>query len=77
VFFRLGEAVLELVGPPTPGGDGPARFWGLALNVSDLEQTAGLLGPRLRPVKPAVQPGRFIATLDRAAGSTVELAFMD
>ena len=76
VFFRLGEVVLELVGPPEPAGDGPARFYGLAFQVSDLESTAAVLGPRLRPVKAAVQPGRFIATLDRAAGSTVDMAFM-
>ena len=76
VFFRLGEVILELVGPPEPSGDGPARFYGLAFNVSDLEETAAFLGPRLRPLKAAVQPGRFIATLDRSAGSTVDMAFM-
>ena len=76
VFFRLGEAVLELVGPPDPAGDGPAQFWGVAFQVSDLETTAGFLGPRLRSVRAAVQPGRSIATLDRAAGSTVDMAFM-
>ncbi|HET6811535.1 MAG TPA: VOC family protein [Acidimicrobiales bacterium] len=76
VFFRLGEVILELVGPPEPAGDGPARFYGLAFQVSDLEATAAVLGPRLRPVQPAVQPGRFIATLDRSAGSTVDMAFM-
>ena len=76
VFFRLGEAILELVGPPDPAGDGPARFYGLAFQVADLDATAAALGPRLRAVKAAVQPGRFIATLDRAAGSTVDMAFM-
>ena len=76
VFFRLGEVILELVGSPETTGDGPARFFGLAFNVSDLEATASFLGPRLRPVRPAVQPGRFIATLDRAAGSSVDIAFM-
>ena len=76
VFFRLGEVILELVGPPEPAGDGPARFFGLAFQVSDLDATSGVLGSRLRAVKAAVQPGRFIATLDRAAGSTVDMAFM-
>ncbi|HEV2368676.1 MAG TPA: VOC family protein [Acidimicrobiales bacterium] len=76
VFFRLGEVILELVGPPEPSGDGPARLWGLAFLVSDLEQTAAYLGPRLRPARAAVQPGRFIATLDRSAGSAVDIAFM-
>lgn len=79
VFFRLGEAILELVGPPSPpeGGDpGPARFWGLAFTVSDLDLTGSVLGERLRPAKAAVQPGRLIASLDRGAGSSVEMAFM-
>ena len=76
VFFRLGEAILELVGPPEAAGDGPARFWGLAFKVSDMDTTAGALGERLRDIKSAVQPGRFIASLDRAAGSSIPIAFM-
>src|SRR5439155_21350827 len=38
-FFRLGEVILEVVGPPSPGpGDaGPARFWGLVCVVADLD----------------------------------------
>lgn len=76
VFFRLGEVILELVGSPDAAGDGPARFYGLAFNVADLEDTVAFLGDRLRPVRAAVQPGRFIATLDRAAGSSVDMAFM-
>ena len=79
VFFRLGPVILELVGPPTApeaATDAPARLWGLAFVVSDLDVTAGRLGERLRPVKAAVQAGRFIATLDRAAGSSVDIAFM-
>ena len=75
-FFKLGEVVLEVVGPPQPAGDGPARFMGLAWTVADLDQTAAVLGDRLHPAKAAVQPGRRIATLDRAAGSTVPMAFM-
>ena len=30
-FFRLDEVILELIGPAEPAGDGPARFFGLAL----------------------------------------------
>ncbi len=63
-FRRLGPAILEVVEalqmPP-----GTARFWGLTLIASDLDQLAGLLGDRLRAPKDAVQPGRRIATLDR------------
>jgi hypothetical protein len=76
VFFRLGDPVLEVVGPPEPSGDGPARFFGLALTVADLDGTATALGDHLGEVKDAVQPGRRIATLRRSAGCTTALAFM-
>lgn len=75
-FFKLGAVVLEVVGSTRPSGDGPARFWGLAFTVEDLDHTAKYLGDRLRPTKDAVQPGRRIATLDRDAGSSVAIAFM-
>lgn len=75
-FFRLGRPILEVVGPAEPSGDGPSRFYGITFTVADLDVTASFLGDRLRPVKDAVQPGRRIATLDRAAGSSVPLAFM-
>ena len=75
-FFRLGETIAEIVGSPTGSSPGPARFYGLAFTVADLDATATFLGDRLRPAKEAVQPGRRIATLDRAVGSSVPLAFM-
>jgi hypothetical protein len=68
--------ILEVVGPPQPTEDGPARFFGLAWTVADLDATAAYLGDRLHPAKEAVQKGRRIATLDRTAGSTVAHAFM-
>jgi hypothetical protein len=76
VFFRLGDPVLEVVGAPEPSGDGPARFFGLALTVADLDATATALGDHLGEVKDAVQPARRIATLRRSAGCTTALAFM-
>ena len=76
-FFKLGEVILELVGPTVPQGSGPPRFFGLAWTVRDLDATAAFLGERLRRAKDAVQPGRRIATLDRdLGGSTVSMAFM-
>lgn len=75
-FFRIGETVAEVVGSATDASPGPATIFGLAFTVADLEATSALLGDRLRPAKTAVQPGRWIATLDTAAGSTVPLAFM-
>lgn len=75
-FFRLGEVILEVVGPDVAKDDGPSRFFGLALTVADLDATAAYLGDRLHAAKEAVQPGRRIATLDKAAGSSVAIAFM-
>jgi len=75
-FRRLGPAILELVelhGEPP----GPASFWGLTFIVEDLDALAARLGDRLKPIKAAVQPGRRIATLDRAAGLSTNVAFMD
>jgi hypothetical protein len=78
-FFKLGPIVLEVVGSPEPVPEyagRPAGFFGLAFTVEDLDATAAYLGERLHPTKDAVQPGRRIATLDRAAGSTMAMAFM-
>jgi hypothetical protein len=75
-FFRLGRPILELIGPATGAGSEPARFYGIAFTVDDLDATAALLGDRLGRVKDAVQPGRRIATLRREAGAGIPLAFM-
>jgi hypothetical protein len=63
VFFRAGEVILELIGDPAGDGDGPAGFYGLAFTVADLDATKQYLGDHLGTPKPAVQPGRRIATL--------------
>jgi hypothetical protein len=71
-FRRLGPVILELVeareAPP-----GPARFWGLVVTVEDLRAVAAHTGA----VKPAVQPGRHIATVRRECGLSLAVAFMD
>jgi Glyoxalase-like domain len=80
-FFRLGETILEVIQAP-PGSREerdpgvPARFWGLAFSVSDLESTAAHLGDRLGEPRDAVQPGRRIATLRREVGLGPAVAFM-
>ncbi len=80
VFFRGGEVVIELVGPPEPAsGDAAAttRFFGLAITVADLDATARLLGGRLGRIKDAVQEERRIATLRHAdVGISTAIAFM-
>ena len=75
-FRRLGPAILELVEVPK-APPGPATFWGLVVIVSDLIALAERLGERLGPIRPAVQPGRRIATLRPSAGLTEAVAFMD
>lgn len=76
-FFRLGEVVVELVGPAEPAGEGPARFWGLAFTVADIDAAAAELGDRVSTPKAAVQPGRRIATLrGEPIGVSVPVAFM-
>lgn len=78
-FFRLGEAILEVIeappGSPVPP-EAPARLWGLAFLVESLEETAALLGDRLGEPRDAVQPGRRIATLRKEAGLSFGCAFM-
>jgi hypothetical protein len=81
-FFRLGAEILELIQEPedailSAGGvEGPARFWGLALRVADLDETVRLLGAQVGEIRPAVQRGRRIASLRRSAGLAVPLALM-
>jgi hypothetical protein len=75
-FYVLGPALLELAGP-VPQPDGRAVFWGITFVTEDLDGLAERLGPeRVAAPRDAVQPGRRIASLRRAAGSSVPLAFM-
>lgn len=62
-FFRLGEVILELVGPARSGGDGPCTIWGYAFVSEDIDASAAVLGDRCSPPRDAVQPGRRIATV--------------
>lgn len=80
-FFRLGPTILEVVQEPPEaieraGGDHPAFFWGLAFLAPDLEATVAGLGDRVGESRPAVQPGRRIATLRRSAGLSVPVALI-
>jgi len=81
-FFRLGGEILELVQEPDEvieragGRDRPAFFWGLALRAADLERTVARLREHVGSIRPAVQPGRQIATLRRSAGLAVPVALM-
>ena len=67
-FRRAGPAIVEVV-EAVGARPGPARFWGLVPIVADLDALCEQLGPELMgEPKPAVQPGRRIATVRRAAG---------
>ncbi len=82
-FFRAGEPILEVVQAPegTNARDrarpkAPARLWGLAFLVEDMDGTAATLGELLGSPRDAVQPGRRIATLRSEAGLGPAIAFM-
>lgn len=79
-FFRAGEVILELIGPRDPdpaGADRPARIYGLAHTVADIDASAAALGPLLGPAKDAVQPGRRIAKVrTRDVGMSVPTALL-
>src|SRR5208282_2353484 len=63
-FFRLGAEILELIQEPESvlaqggGADGPARLWGLALTVTDLDRTLADLAPHVGSARAAVQQPR-------------------
>jgi hypothetical protein len=68
-FVRFGELIVEVA---EAAGQQP-RFWGVTIVVPDLD---ALAGPLLGAARPAVQPGRRIATVSRAAGLSVALALI-
>ena len=78
-FHRFADGVtrgciVEVVENPRVGA--PA-LWGLVVNVADLDAAVAQLGPdRVGDAKPAVQPGRRIATVRSGAGLGVAVALM-
>jgi hypothetical protein len=75
-FARLGSLIVEVVeraGLPA----GPATFWGLVLNVEDLDVAVERLGDEvIGAARPAVQAGRSIATVRAEAGLGLPVALM-
>lgn len=75
-FHRIGGLIVEVVeraGQPV----GPASFWGLVLNVEDLDHAYETLGPDvIGEPRDAVQPGRRIATVRGEAGLGLPVALM-
>jgi len=77
-FHRIGRGglIVELVERPDVP-EGPATFWGLVMNVDDLDAAYAMLGPdRVSTPKDAVQPGRRIATLRNSVGLGLPVALM-
>ena len=81
-FYKLGKVVLEVVDQVRgPNGeevdpDGPAFFWGIAVTATDVDGLAAQLGDATSGARDAVQPGRRIVPLRRAAGLVLPMAFM-
>jgi catechol 2,3-dioxygenase-like lactoylglutathione lyase family enzyme len=73
-FRRIGPTIMEIV--EAPEADAPG-FWGLTVTVADLEAARDHMGGHLGEARPAVQPGRHIATVGRAAGLSTRMALMD
>ena len=65
--------MLEVVGPTLADESGkaapagPASIWGLALTTDDMDATVSSAEPNISAPKPAVQPGRQIATINTKA----------
>lgn len=79
-FFRFGDAARSVVVEVVERADspaGPARLWGLVFVVDDVEEIASRAGPSvIGAPKPAVQPGRLIATVRPEAGLGIPVALM-
>jgi hypothetical protein len=80
-FFRMGEAILEVIEAPEGSRiredpNGPARLWGIAFLVEDLDVPARVLGEHLGEPRDAVQPGRRIAPVRGSARLGPAVAFM-
>jgi catechol 2,3-dioxygenase-like lactoylglutathione lyase family enzyme len=68
LFFRVGGATVEVVGPAEPPADavGPDRLWGLAWRVDDVEaaaQRVGAAGFDVSGVRSGAKPGTAVCTL--------------
>ncbi|MGB3735706.1 MAG: VOC family protein [Ilumatobacter sp.] len=77
-FHRMGRGglIVEVVERPEVD-DGPASFWGLVLNVDDLDAACERIGDgRISAPKDAVQPGRRIATVSKDVGLGFPVALM-
>jgi hypothetical protein len=77
-FHRFGEVIIEVVERADLPAEAPAEFWGLVLVAdTDLLDLCDSLGPDVVGLpKPAVQEGRFIATVRGELGLGLPVALM-
>ncbi len=77
-FLKVGDVVIEIVGPNQPDSAAPPpRLWGLALRSSDIDATAARLaasGFAAAGPKPAIQGGRILSLHEPVSG--VPLAWL-
>jgi hypothetical protein len=75
-FHRLDRVVIEVVESPQVTAD-VASLWGFVLTIDDINEVCDRLGPDVIGLpKPAVQPGRFIASVRPAVGLGLPVAFL-
>lgn len=77
-FHRIGAGglIVEVVERPEVT-DEHASFWGVVINVADLDAAVELIGPDgVSAPKDAVQPGRRIATVRASVGLATPVALM-
>lgn len=75
-FHRMGEVIVEVVESAQVASPS-ASFWGFVWNVDDLHEVCETLGPDVIGLpKPAVQSGRYIATVRNGVGLGLPLALM-
>ena len=77
-FHRFGEVIIEVVERADLPPDAATSFWGLVLVVErDLFEACAELGPEAVGLpRPAVQPGRLIATVRQELGLGLPVALM-
>ncbi|MEI8391636.1 MAG: hypothetical protein WCG40_03970 [Actinomycetes bacterium] len=76
-FHRAGPIILEILERPDLARETSAAIWGLVFVVADLDATVSWLGPdAVSEPRPAVQPGRRIASVKKEVGLGLPVALM-
>lgn len=74
-FHRAGSVILEFVCGMSIQ---PAFLWGITWTCADLDRSVATLGPLCGEARPAIQPGRRIATMrTKSLQPLIRMALMD